>query len=292
MIREYVHEKMIVDVIETAGEKYKRATGSKKAGDRKDPKKYREYKKFYDDVYLPMRRAIEGMTFDENDVESFADCERTLNDYWEKLKAFRKKNKISNNSKLHTNFLEEFSCYFFSGIAEIDRFDVFVSDVFAGLKILPSHDIKQITKDVDFCIGNELTVVKEGEDRIGLRIPAVSVEVKSYVDATMLGEIMNTARKIKGANPGSKVILLTWINSFADEHALEAAYDSSIDEIVVLSERKRKSGEEAVIEFTKEGLKDYYKVMKQSLDEVMHEETIPSLGRLLTYVRHISPLYE
>lgn len=287
MQRTYVHENDLLDEINKAGEKYKQNSGKHKKGDMKNRKKYRIYKKFYDDYYVPMRNKIEKMTFDESDIESFSDCADVLNQYWDELKQFMKKNKISNKAKLHTDFLEEFSCYFFNGIDRLDDFDIFISDVFAGLKILPSHEIKQITKDVDFCIGNELVVSTESDEEMSLRIPAVSVEVKTYVDATMLGEIMNSARKIKGANPGSKVILLTWINSFADEHALEAAYDSSIDEIVVLSERKRKSGEEAVIEFTKEGLRDYYCVMRQSLDEVMHEEEIPSMGRLLSFVRHI-----
>lgn len=290
MQRTYVHEKVFIDTINKAGEKYKTQTKNHKKGTMKDCKTYNTYKKFYDDYYCPMRRKIEGMTFDENDIESFSDCADELNKYWAELKKFMSKNKISNNAKLHTNFLEEFSCYFLNGLDKLDEFDIFISDVFAGLKILPSHEIKQITKDVDFCIGNELIFNKDSDDEMYLRIPAISVEVKTYVDATMLGEIMNSARKIKGANPGSKVVLLTWINCFADEHALEAAYDTSLDEIVVLSEQKRKSGEEAVIEFTKEGLRDYYSVMRQSLEEVMHEEKVPAKGRLLSYVRHLNKL--
>ena len=290
MNRTYVHEDFLLGEIKKAGERYKRNSGKHKKGDMKDRKTYNAYKKFYDNYYKPMRSKIEGMTFDEKNVKSFENCERVLNQYWDDLNQFMKKQKISDNSKIHTNFLEEFSCYFLSGIAKIEEFDIFISDVFAGLKIMPTHEIRQITKDVDFCVGNELVVNSGTDDEMKLRIPAISVEVKTYVDATMLGEIMNSARKIKGANPGSKVILLTWINSLADEHALEAAYDSSIDEIIVLSERKRKNGEKAVIEFTKEGLKDYYCVMCQSLKEVMQEEEIPSMGRILSYVRHLNSL--
>ncbi len=289
MIREYVHEKILTEEYEKAGKEYKRNSKYGKKGDMKDPQKYQEYRGFYEKKYLPMRKAVEKLDFENHDDKAFQKCATVLNKYWKELEQFRKRNSISDNSKLHTNFLEEFSCYFFSKLPSIDKFDIFVSDVFAGLKILPSHEIKQITKDVDFCIGNKLTVLAEEKKNIGgmdLRIPAVSVEVKSYVDATMLGEIMNTARKIKGANPGSKVILVTWINSFADEHAIEAAFDSAIDEIVVISDRKRSNKENTVIEFTQEGLRDYYEVVRQALEEVMNDEPVPAIGRLLAYVRH------
>jgi len=281
----YVHEDFILGERDTAGEKYKR--GPKK-GKRKDPKKYKAYDKLYNDSYLPMREKVLSYTFDLEDVTSFEDCANTLNEYWQILKKFIEDNKLGNNTKLHTNFLEEFSCYFLKNLNSIEQYDIFVKDVFAGLKIQSDFSITQINKDVDFCIGKQIVMPIDDGEQLILNVPAVSVEVKSYVDATMLGEIMNTSRKIKGANPGSKAILLTWINSFADEHALEAAYDSAIDEIVVLSEYKRKQGEPVTIEFNAQGLLDYYYVMDRALRETQMDNGIPAMGRIISYVKHLS----
>ena len=129
------------------------------------------------------------------------------------------------------------------------------------------------------------SAVVGGENDI-FRFPAISVEVKTYVDATMLGEVLNTSRKIKGANPGSKTILLTWCLTFKDEHLYEAAYDSYLDEIVVLGTKKRNNNND-VVEFTSKGLQDYYIVMEKAIKDVTQKPNLQTLGRMLAYVRQM-----
>lgn len=181
--------------------------------------------------------------------------------------------------------MEEFSCYFLSSIPHFDDFDIFTENVFAGLKITPSQHIAQVPKNVDFCIGKETKVIIEKQDPIVLNVPVISVEVKSFVDATMMGEILYTSRKIKGANPGSKIILLTWVNALTDDRVIEAAYDMSLDEIIVMSTEKRKGNEPLKIKFTKEGLQKYFSVMEDAISVVTKDVNIPQIGTLLSHVR-------
>ena len=108
--------------------------------------------------------------------------------------------------------------------------------------------------------------------------------MKTYTEKTMMGEIVNTARKLKGASPRSKVILLTWIKSFTAETALEVACDSYLDEIVVMSDKKRRPGVSEV-EFTEKGLKDYWDVMSEAIKETMLNYSLPAMGRILTYAK-------
>lgn len=285
----YVHKEYLLNKIEEYNITYKRG---KKAGIRKNQELYDNYTSFYNEKYLIMFNKIKSLTFDINNVDSFNECSNIFNSYWKDLKQFMKNNTISNNSKIHTTFMEEFSCYFLCTLPNINNYDVFTTDVFAGLKIKSDYTITQIKKDVDFCIGKEISIPISEQDKITLKVPAISVEVKSYVDATMLGEVMNTSRKIKGANPGSKSILLTWVNSFADEHAIEAAYDSSLDEIIVLSKEKRVSGKQLKIIFTSKGLHDYYEVMLKAMADIRFDNEVPQIGHLLSYVRHIESFNE
>lgn len=288
----YVHGDFIDSQIHEYGRILK---GGPNKGNAKNPALANDYTNLKNNYYMPMRDAILAMTFNENNVNTFQRCAKLLNQYYAQIRVFMRAHNMDDNSKFHTNFLEEFSIYFLDSLIPPVGFDIFNKDVFAGLKIDTTQNIAQIKKDVDFCIGKEVnmniggvvsgTTVSGGKNEV-FRIPAISVEVKTYVDATMLGEIMNTSRKIKGANPGSKAFLLTCTRNFADEHLLEAAYDSSIDEIIVLGTKKRKKGVDP-IEFTKEGLCDYYKVIKKAMLDVNSNPSIQQVGRLLAYIKHL-----
>lgn len=241
------------------------------------------YDDFHKKKYLPMKRRVKKLDF-ENDEKAFEKCADILNKYWAEIKLFESTVALSDNSKLHTTFLEEFSCYFLEKIPEYKGCDVFKNDVFAGLKINNDQSVSIITKNVDFCIG-KIVSAKIGKQKFVLQLPLISVEMKTYTEKTMLGEITNTARKLKGANPNSKVILLSWVNSFTKESALEAAGESYIDEIVVMSDKKRRSGVTTPIEFTETGLKDYWEVMSSAFKESLIEYEMPVMGRLLSYIR-------
>ena len=142
-----------------------------------------------------------------------------------------------------------------------------------------------MTKDVDFCIGKEIKDISiPNQEKITIRIPIIAVEVKSYIDATMLGEVTNTSRKIKSAAPNSKSILLSFLKAFKEEHIYEVASESYIDDIILMTDNRRKSSKNTVelIDFTKIGLSDYYRVIEEYMQEVLGEEKVNSLGSLLS----------
>jgi len=240
------------------------------------------FQSFYRNKYLKMRRKVKGFDY-ANDSDAFKKCADVLNDYFADVKSLEMAVSLSDNSKLHTDFMEEFSCYFLEQIPQISGFDNFTKNVFAGLRLKTDQSISVITKDVDFCVGKSVKM-KLGRQNIVLNIPIISVEMKTYVEKTMLGEIVNTARKIKGANPRSKCILLTWVKSFTEDSVIEIASESYLDEIVVMSSKKRKKGTTPV-EFTEEGLKAYWEVISEAIEEALMDYNMPSLGRFLSYAR-------
>ena len=241
------------------------------------------YKRFYEKKYKPMRRKVNKLDF-VNDSDSFAKFASILETYWSDLMDFEKEANLSSNCKLHTTFLEEISCYFLHSIPIAKDFDVFTDDVFAGLKMNSNGSIGFITKNVDFCIGKEVSMYIKRKKYV-LRVPVVSVEVKTYTDKTMLGEITNTARKLKGANPKSKAILLMWVSGIKEESVIEAACDNALDEIIVISTEKRKKGKPTPVVFTEKGLKDYWEVLSIKLEESLVESNIPEMGKILSYAR-------
>ncbi len=244
------------------------------------------YSDFRKKKYLPMRRKVRKLDF-ENDDKAFEKCANILNKYWDEIKKFENLVGKTDNSKLHTTYLEEFSCYFLEKISLFKGFDVFKDGVFAGLKMNNDQTVGLITKDVDFCIGKEVKS-KFGTQHFTLKLPVISVEMKTYTDKTMFGEITNTARKLKGANPQSKVILLTWVNSLKPDSVIEAGCESFLDEIVVMSDLKRTKSGSTPIVFTETGLKDYWNVMDAAFKEAFVSYTMPTMGRLMTYLRFMN----
>lgn len=275
MIRNYVHENYL-----------KNKLNEKKS---KDSKIY--YKELYENHYLVMRKQIESFKLNEyNRDEYFELCSAELTTYWKYLLSFMNKLGISSNSKIHTNFLEEFSIYFLSKIPKINEFDIFTKNVFSGFKLNYNGELKQLYKDVDFCIGKEISGIKmPNEEELTIKIPIIFVEVKSYTDATMLGEIVNTSRKIKNAVPNSKSILLSFLKAFKDDHIYEIAGDSYINEIILMTNKSRSKSNNDVksqISFTKKGLKDYYITIEKYMNELNKADKVNNIGSLLTTIEN------
>ncbi|MFV8472296.1 Bpu10I family restriction endonuclease [Mycoplasma sp. 1458C] len=148
---------------------------------------------------------------------------------------FIKENKIKSQSKLDSSFLEELSIYLFENLDLIHKnsFTVFNKKIFAGLKISNDNSFDVLTKDVDFCIGRKINLQLSTKSK-EIIFPLISVEVKTYVDATMLGEIMSSSKKIKSSTPFSKCFVLCGYVDFAEYHFSTVEQDSSIDQIYVL----------------------------------------------------------
>lgn len=114
----------------------------------------------------------------------------------------------------------------------------------------------------------------ENQNPIELIIPAVCVEVKTYLDATMFGEIKSSSKTLKSATPNSKAYVLMGHKEIADEHIIAARQDSTLDEMFVLQETSESQIDPFVLE-------QYYSEISTSLQNLSNRVEIIVPGRLL-----------
>lgn len=235
----------------------------------------RELIEFRNEVYLPMRKKVETLDLTTGH-EIFDDVANILNSYWKILHNFALVYKIKSQSKFESTFLEEINYYLFHNLEEIKdgRLSIFNKGVYAGLKIKEDLSIDIIKKDVDFCIGKKITITIESQTPVALIIPAVSVEVKTYLDATMFGEVKSSSKTLKSATPNSRAYVLMGFKNIANEHILAARQDATLDEIFVLQKR-----EGAPID--SKTLYDYYNEIKTAISSLSKPTQIIVPGRLL-----------
>lgn len=236
---------------------------------------------FRDQVYYPMRAQIETLDFSSGRA-IFDDAVNILNAYWNQLHTFAEQYNIKSQSKFESTFLEEISCYLFHNIEVIQNgpLDIFNKGIYAGLKINEDLSIDVIKKDVDFCIGKQITLRINDQTPVSLIIPAISVEVKTYLDATMFGEIKSSSKTLKSSTPNSKAYVLMGYKDLADEHIFAARQDSTLDEMFALQ-----AGEGCPIDA--DALYDYYTEIIQAINNLATPPTITVPGRLLSYVEGI-----
>ncbi len=191
---------------------------------------------FYEKKYLPVRHALEALSFTEKDKTAFVKATEIINKYYKEIDAFSRKYSITSQSKFASTFLEEISTYLFKDLPEIKTgaFGVFNKRIYAGLKIGKDKKIGLITKDVDFCIGKRVNISIDGQASTELILPIVAVEVKTYLDATMFGEIKSSSKAIRSASPNSKTYVLMGYKCLADEHIIAARQDATLSEMFVL----------------------------------------------------------
>lgn len=231
---------------------------------------------FYQNTYLPMKTKMLTYHFEENDFQTFSDATNTINVYYNKLREFSKKYNITSQSKFESTYLEEISVYLFREIPEIlnGTFGIFNKKIYAGLKIDSNKKMAIITKDVDFCIGKKVNISIDKESLIELILPIVAVEVKTYLDATMFGEIKSSSKSIRSASPDSKTYVLMGYKDLADTHIIAARQDSTLTEMFALRDNNSSLiRDDAVYE--------YWKEICFAINSVSNEEFVNSHGRLL-----------
>ena len=217
---------------------------------------------FRDSFYYPTRRELESLTFDENHPASFDRATSIINDYYELIRQFSSKHDIKSQSKFESTFLEEMSVYLFKDLPQIinGQYDFFNKKIYAGLKVNTDNSVDIITKDVDFCIGKKIDISIDGSASKCLILPIVCVEVKTYLDATMFGEVKSSSKAIRSASPQSKAYVLMGYKDLANEHIISARQDSTLNEMFALR-RDEHSGIDA------QTLYDYWKEITQAVEE-------------------------
>jgi len=235
-----------------------------------------EIKDFYNNYYIPMRESVRALNFQKDNYKDFQKATEIFNNYYSDLINFSKKHSIKSQSKFESTFLEEISAYLFKDMPEItsNKLGVFNKGIYAGMKIDANHHIGIIKKDVDFCIGKKVTVVFGEQKPITIILPIVAVEVKTYLDATMFGEVKSSSKAIKSASPTSKTYILMGYKCLADEHIISARQDSVLNEIFVL--RKNELSPMDV-----QTIYDYWLEITVAVNQLLSENLIKTPGRLL-----------
>ena len=235
-----------------------------------------QIQEFYKEQYLPVREALTSIVFSESDKTSFVRAVEIINRYYSKIDAFSRKYSITSQSKFASTFLEEISVYLFKDIPEIasGEFGVYNKRVYAGMKIDKNKHIDLINKDVDFCIGKKVNISIDGQPSTELILPVVAVEVKTYLDATMFGEVKSSSKAIRSASPNSKTYVLMGYKCIADEHIIAARQDSTLTEMFVL-----RKNENSPIDAN--ALYLYWSEITTAIKEISAEDNIVVPGKLL-----------
>ncbi len=235
-----------------------------------------EIQMFYENIYLPTRKKLESFIFSETNKSAFYDAADVINEYYNKIVDFSDEYEITSQSKFASTFLEEISTYLFKDVPEIKsgEFGVYNKKIYAGLKIGKNKQIDIITKDVDFCIGKKVDISIGGQPAKELILPVVAVEVKTYLDATMFGEIKSSSKAIRSASPNSQTYVLMGYKDLADEHIIAARQDSALTEMFVL--RKDKNSP-----IDAEALYLYWKEIVTTINNIASDDNITVPGKLL-----------
>ncbi len=230
---------------------------------------------FYLNVYMKTKMALEEIDFSRDDEESFKQATNIINDYYKKLDEFTTKNGITSQSKFRSTFLEELSTYLFADVEFIKNgtLGIYNKGIYAGMKIGNDLKINIMKKDVDFCIGKKVKIIIE-ESEFEIILPIVAIEVKTYLDATMLGEVQYSSKLIKNATPNAKTYVLMETNQVGIDKIISARYDNILNEMFVL-----RFDENSLIEYSV--LKDYYDQIVSDILDTAIERNVITPGRLI-----------
>lgn len=235
-----------------------------------------ELQEFYDEVYTAVHESLKSLNYSSKDPQVFEEATNIINDYLTKLDRFSTKHSITSQSKFRSTFLEELSTYLFHTypLIEDGSLGIFNKGIYSGLKINGDQSISIMKKDVDFCIGKKVQVAIDQSAPLDLIIPVIAVEVKTYLDGTMFGEVQFSTKLIKNATPNTKTYVLMETNSVGKDKIIAARYDNILTEMFVL--RKDTS---CPIDY--KVLLDYYCELADDLEDMSHEDEVVVPGRLI-----------
>ena len=168
------------------------------------------------------------------------------------------------------------SVYLFQNLDEIknEEFGIYNKGIYAGLKIDNNRNVSFITKDVDFCIGKKTLIRVDNKPQQQIILPIVAVEVKTYMDATMFGEIKSSSKTIRSASPNSQTYVLMGYKSIKDEHIIASRQDATLTEMFCLQDNESDS-------IHWEVLYDYWKEISNKVKNISKSDAVNKHGRLL-----------
>lgn len=223
--------------------------------------------RFYEDEYRPFRDKMKTLIFDEAHREDFTRATEAFNEYYKKAESFAEEKHIDSRSKFLSSFLEEINSHLFKDLPGIvsGELQVYNRGIYSGIKILPGPEIDFMKKDVDFCIGKKIDITIDERDPTAIILPVVTVEVKTYLDATMLGEIRTSSGAIRSATPSAKTYVLMGYKDFANSHLAAVRQDSCLNEMFVLRRDRDSAIDENVVY-------DYWQEINSAVEQMIFEE--------------------
>lgn len=229
---------------------------------------------FKEQYFNPYNCFMRNFQFSNTSEWNYQDLADKINKYYNNVKDFSNNYNIKSQSKLESTVLEDINFYMFINHPIVSKYNLQLKNksIFAGLKF-NNNKLEVITKDVDFCICKPITISIDDNIKREIYIPIISVEVKTYLDSTMFGEILYSSAKIKSASRNSYAYVLLGYKSLKDEHILAAKQDSVINEIFVL-----RKGKNYDIDFLT--LRNYYLEIDKSLHKFFEENPIVTPGKL------------
>ena len=211
-----------------------------------------EFVAFYNDVYMVTRNKLLSLDYAKDNDEVFIEATNLINEYYVELEKFADKYNVSSQSKFRSSFLEEVSNYLFlkNEFIVSGELCIYNKDVYAGMKIGNDLKLNIIKKNVDFCIGKKVSIFVENVE-YQIILPIICVEVKTYLDATMFGEVQFSSKLLKSATPNVKTYVLMETNEVGSDKIISARYDKVVNELFVL-----RKNDTSIISY--QVLKDYY----------------------------------
>jgi len=221
--------------------------------------------------YVPYHRRQMSIT----DISNQAIKQRTdlLEGYLASINRFNIGGWITAQSKFRSTVLEEFCGYLFKDLPKLQELGLgfYRKHIFAGIRIDSNGRPRFETKDIDFCISKQVRINIENTAE-EIRLPAIAIECKTYVDKTMFNEAQFAAQRLKGGAPRIKVLMLTERNAIGID---EIPAQTPIDQIYVL----RRSAT-APIDFNT--VLDFFCDVRETLEGIGTKERLTLPGKLLT----------
>ena len=241
-----------------------------------------EIKGFYVVVYKKYREQLESLNYASKDINVFREAARLIDEYLVEVENFSSLINITSQSKFRSTFIEEISTYLFKNLPLIrnNTFGIYNKNIYTGMKINNQMHIDILPKDVDFCVGKKVELRIDETQRLSIIIPIVCVEVKTYLDATMFGEVQYSSRQIKNASPNVKTYVLMEYNDVSKEKIIAARYDNNLNEMFVLRDGSRK---DLIINtpLDPEALLEYYEEISTTIEHAEVKDIINNTGKLL-----------
>lgn len=198
-----------------------------------------------------LKKMLEVLSYDKESIAKRVDY---LNRYYNFMHENELDRAFSAQGKFRPTILEEFLFLLFKDYVEQvkkreDSDEVLgsgavkaYSNIYFKAKnfkdFIKSPEIGVNEKDQDYAIYRIFDISVNKANTMQIRIPAIAIEAKTYIDKTMLDSIIATAEKIKSGNPHTRFIVVA--ERYDVSFAVDPAY-SRIDQIYVLRKSMRKS---------------------------------------------------